>query len=134
MTHGNSQRHPPEASGFTRLRLIAEEETRRLYRDLPRRIRERIETIPVVCEKRPSRALVADGVDPDLLGLFVGNAYPEPDSDPLPPEIMLFVANLWDEAGGDEAEFRNQVRITLLHEIGHFLGLDEADLIERNLE
>lgn len=122
------------AHSFSSLRLVAEEETRRLYGELPRRIREKIESIPVVFEPRPSRALVADGLDPDLLGLFVGNAYPEPDSDPIPPEIMLFLGNLWEEADGDESEFRRQVRITLLHEIGHFLGLDEDDLLARDLE
>lgn len=119
---------------FSSLRLVADEETRRLYGELPHRIRERVESIPVVFEPRPSRALVADGLDPDLLGLFVGNAYPEPDSDPIPPEIMLFLGNLWEEAEGDESEFRRQVRITLLHEIGHFLGLDEDDLMARDLE
>ncbi len=121
-------------SPFTGLRRVAEEETRRLLRELPPDIREQAENIPVVFEKRPGRALVDDGVDPDLLGLFVGDAYPEPGSDPIPPEILLFLENLWEEAGADETEFRQQVRITLLHEIGHYLGLDEDGLAARHLE
>ena len=121
-------------SAFLSLRRLAEDETRRLLAELPRDVREQVDGIPVVFEKRPGRGLVADGLDPDLLGLFVGDAYPEPGTDPIPPEILLFLENLWDEAGGDETEFRRQVRITLLHEIGHYLGLDEDGLAARDLE
>jgi len=52
----------------------------------------------------------------------------------LPPTITLFLANLRDEAGDDPAIFRQEVRTTLLHEIGHYLGLDEDGLIARGLE
>ncbi len=116
------------------LQATADEEVKRLLRELPGDIRIRIDGIPIVFERVPASDLVNDGLDPDLLGLFVGDAYPEPGSDPIPPEILLFLANLWDEAGGDEAEYRRQVRITLLHEIGHYLGLDEDGLIARDLE
>ena len=52
----------------------------------------------------------------------------------VPPQILLFLANLWDYADGDEALFREEVRTTYLHELGHYLGLDELDLEERGLE
>lgn len=116
------------------LQTIADGEVKRLLRELPRAIRSRVDGIPIVFEPVPGRDLVADGLDPDLLGLFVGDSCSEPGSDPIPAEILLFLANLWDEADGDEGEYRRQVRITLLHEIGHYLGLDEEGLIERDLE
>ena len=119
---------------WNRLQALAEEEAKRLLRDLPAVVRRQVEDVPVIFERVPSRALLEDGLDADLLGLFVGDAYPEPGSDPIPPEILLFLVNILDEAGGDEAEYRRQVRITLLHEIGHYLGLDEEGLIERDLE
>jgi predicted Zn-dependent protease with MMP-like domain len=55
-------------------------------------------------------------------------------ADPLPPEILIFLVNIMDEAEGDWDRFRQEVRTTLLHEIGHYLGLDEEGLFERELE
>lgn len=117
-----------------RLQAMADQETRWLLCELPAAIREGIQSIPIVFERVPSREMIEEGLDADLLGLFVGDAYAEPGSDPLPAEILLFLVNLWDEADGDEAEYRHQVRITLLHEIGHYLGLGEEGLAERDLE
>ena len=77
-----------------------------------------------------------DGVESDTLGLFLGDPYPDEISgdDPLPPQIILFINNLWDLAGDNEETFREEVRTTLLHEIGHYFGLDEEDLEVRGLE
>jgi predicted Zn-dependent protease with MMP-like domain len=47
---------------------------------------------------------------------------------------MLFLDEIWDEADGDEAVYRDEVRRTYLHELGHYLGLDEDGLAERGLE
>jgi len=52
----------------------------------------------------------------------------------MPPQIILFLENLWDFAEGDEEMFREEVATTLLHELGHYLGLDEDDLTDRGLE
>ena len=41
------------------------------------------------------------------------------------PRIRLFLDNLWDFSGEDMAAFREEVKTTLLHELGHYLGLDE---------
>lgn len=53
---------------------------------------------------------------------------------PIPPQIILFLENLWDFSDGDEAIYREEIRITLLHELGHYLGLDELDLEDRGLD
>ncbi|HRJ10501.1 MAG TPA: metallopeptidase family protein [Prosthecobacter sp.] len=68
-----------------------------------------------------------DDLDEDLLGLFEGCslADPEPDMPGHLPRIRLFVDNLWEHAGRDMGVFREEVRITWLHELGHYLGLDE---------
>jgi predicted Zn-dependent protease with MMP-like domain len=52
----------------------------------------------------------------------------------MPPQIILFLENIWDVAETDEKLFRDEVRTTFLHELGHYLGLDEDDLTERGLE
>jgi predicted Zn-dependent protease with MMP-like domain len=52
----------------------------------------------------------------------------------MPPQIFLYMANLWDFAGEDVEAFRSEVRLTYLHELGHFLGWDEDDVASRGLE
>ena len=115
---------------------LAEEELRRFLRALPAELRRRAESIEVIFEKRPSRALVDEGFDPDLMGLFEGPsiADPEGEGSTLPPRILLFLDSIWDEAEHEERAYREEVRTTLLHELGHYLGLGEDDLAARDLE
>ena len=77
-----------------------------------------------------------ENVEPDILGLFVGGDLEHDAGAPpmLPAQILLFLENLWDHAEGDPAVFRDEVRITYLHELGHFLGWDEDEIARRGLE
>jgi len=68
------------------------------------------------------------------LGLFTGPEFADEGKVPLPPQIILFLENLWDFAEGNEGIFCEEVRTTFLHELGHYLGLDEGELTERGLE
>jgi predicted Zn-dependent protease with MMP-like domain len=113
----------------------AHAEVARTLCSLPADLRARAEPLPVVCEPYPSEDLVADGVDADLLGLFVGEELAATGATPvpMPAQIFLFLENLWDYADGDRQVFLEEVRTTYLHELGHYLGLDEADLEERGL-
>lgn len=119
------------------LERIAKTEVEALRLQLPREMARRAAEVPVMMLPRPTKAMVRDdGVDPDLLGLFVGPSCAEgiESGDPLPPEILLFLENLWDYADGDEEIFREEVRVTYYHELGHYLGLEEDDLEDRGLE
>ncbi len=119
------------------LERMAKREVEALRLQLPREMARRAADVPVVMLPRPTKAMVRDdGVDPDLLGLFVGPNCAEgvESGDPLPPEILLFLENLWDYADGDEELFREEVRVTYYHELGHYLGLEEGDLEDRGLE
>jgi predicted Zn-dependent protease with MMP-like domain len=78
--------------------------------------------------------LQADGIEADTLGLFTGAEFADEGNVPLPPQIILFLENLWDFAEGDEEIFRDEVQTTYLHELGHYLGLDEDELTGRGLE
>lgn len=123
-------------SNWNRLRALAEAEVRVTIKQLPPRLRQQAETLSVTCEPRPNAALIADGYGADLLGLFVGNAFADEEtgSVDLPPQILLFLCNLWEFAGADERAYRQEVRTTYLHELGHYLGLNEIELEERGLE
>ncbi len=101
---------------------------------LPPPLREQAQKLPVTFQRRPNRGLQADGVESDTLGLFVGPEFAEAGNVPMPPQIILFLENLWDQAEADENTFRDEVHTTVLHEFGHYLGLDEDELTERGLE
>ena len=115
---------------------LAEAMVERTLRALPTDLRERLRDVPVLFEERPGQHLIEDGWPGDLLGLFEGPCHGERATDisTQPPTVTLFLANLRDEAGDDPALFRAEVRTTLLHEIGHYLGLDEDGLTARGLE
>jgi predicted Zn-dependent protease with MMP-like domain len=115
---------------------LAEAEIARTLRALPEVLRARLRELPVLIEDRPGRQLLREGWPDDLLGLFDGPSYGEQvgDVSPNPPTVTLFIENLRAEARDDPAAFRHEVRTTLLHEIGHYLGLDEDGLAERGLE
>ena len=132
--------HEPEAQNtnmnLAGMEKIAQREVEALRRELPPEMMVRARGLPVVMLARPTRAMIRDGVEDDLLGLFVGPNCAEgvESGDPLPSEILLFLDNLWDYAEGDEEIFREEVRVTYFHELGHFLGLEEGELEDRGLE
>ena len=121
---------------WTRLQQAAFQELDTVMKRLPADLKHKARDIPVSLEPVPAKDLVADGLDPDILGLYVGEAYSERVSglENVPPQILLFLENIWDYAGHDTAAYREEVRITYLHELGHYLGLDEDDLCRRDLD
>jgi predicted Zn-dependent protease with MMP-like domain len=119
---------------WNKLKSLALEEIEATLLDLPAPLRERARQLPVTFEPVPNADLVADGIEADSLGLFTGAAFTEEGHVPLPPQIILFLENLWDFAEQDEEIFLDEVHTTYLHELGHYLGLDEDDLFERGLE
>ena len=117
-------------------RAIAEKEVERTFRSLPPDVGRFAEQVGVAYENGVAKHWLDDGVAADSLGLFSGPSYADQDygMDLEPPLITLFLANIRDYAEDDIAAFRQEVRTTYLHELGHFLGLDEAGLAARGLE
>ncbi len=105
---------------------IAEQVVAATISELPPQVRERIAAVPVLIEDVPSAEDLASGIDADTLGFF--------DEDLLGlATIRLWIANIAAFADDEGVDFRDEVRTTLLHEIGHVLGWDEEDLDERGL-
>ncbi len=117
-----------------KLEALAAAEVEAMLAALPAPLREQARKLPVTLERVPQPDLVADGIEPDTLGLFTGPEFADEEHSTLPPQIILFLENIWDMADGDEEFFREEVRTTFLHELGHYLGLDEDGLSERGLE
>jgi predicted Zn-dependent protease with MMP-like domain len=98
--------------------------------ELPDRARALLRDVPIIVAELPAEADVDTGLDPRALGLFSGTAYPDiphVGGQPGLTQIVLFRRNIARVAETDE-ELREEIRITLLHETGHFFGLDEAEL------
>lgn len=125
---------PEEDLSWAELVALARAEVKTTLRSLPRRLRGAAQALPVTYEHRPSPALLADGIEPDTLGLFVGGEFAEGTHGVLPSQVILFLDNIWEMVEGDAAWFRDEVRTTLLHELGHYLGLTEDELLDRGLE
>lgn len=73
----------------------------------------------------------------EILGVFSGHALTERSyldaSGVVPATIVLFRRNL-ERIAEDRERLLEELRITVFHEIGHFLGLDEDDLEKRGLD
>ena len=101
--------------------------------ELPAKVRQHIEELPVLVEPLPPKSVLASErpvLSPDILGLFVGRHLLErslADVPGAPGAIYLFRRNLL-RASPDRESLAREVRITVQHEIGHMLGLDEDDL------
>jgi len=98
--------------------------------ELPDRARALLRDVPIIVAELPAEADVDDGLDPRALGLFTGTAYPDMPhvgGQPGLTQIVLFRRNI-ERVAEDEGELLEEIRITLLHETGHFFGLDEAEL------
>ena len=102
---------------------------------LPSEIRDYVSNCPIIIEDLPSSDLVRDeNLSPTVLGLFLGVPLTEPGANPIAPEpradtdrMLLFKRNL-EKIASNRAELIKQIRITVWHEIGHYLGKDEAEL------
>lgn len=122
---------------WKKLRALATAEVEATLTSLPRKLQSAARTVVVTYERMPNEELIAEGIEPDTLGLFVGGDHDEEEHCPIPPQMILYLENLWlmiEDEGGSEPDFRHEVRTTYLHELGHYLGLDEQDLEDRGLE
>lgn len=129
-----------DAADDRRAGLGSKIEQRRVHRvaaelldRLPERFSTRLHNVPVVVEARPHRSLVEDGFDPRSLGLFEGEPDGTGDLEPvMPRRIVLYLNNLV-ASFPDPDDLDEQVEITVLHEVGHFFGLDEDGVAELGL-
>lgn len=109
-------------------------EVARIVDRLPRRYRDHLGNVEFVVEQRPSDALLrAEGLDPrhdSLYGIYQGVPLPERSSldlPLLPDKITIFAEPLLEDFP-DPDELREEIRLTVLHEIAHYFGMDEDEI------
>jgi len=101
--------------------------------ELPERFSSAVEDVAIEVLDRPGpRQLARLGTKRSglLLGLYTGvprTLRSVEDSGRLPDAIYLFQQNI-ETVCSNEADLIEQTRVTLLHEIGHYFGMDEGDL------
>ena len=102
---------------------------------LPERFRDAAQNINFIIEDEPTPELLSeidDDSDEPLLGLYVGIPLPErsfgqvPD---LPDRIYVFRGPLERSSSG-RRELKEQIRITVLHELAHYFGIDDDHLLD----
>ena len=108
--------------------------------ELPEPVRRYLENVAVTVEDLPEveELLASDPPhSPSILGIFRGSPLGDKASmDPwnhFPSSIALFQRNL-ERYARDREELLEEIRVTLLHEVGHFLGLDEDQLRDLGLD
>ncbi len=102
--------------------------------DVPNEFKPLLENVIIEIRDRPDPALMAEhDIPDDLLGLYAGCPWEDKVSEhnptPMPDRVYVFRDNLCEMCETRE-ELLEEIRITVLHEIGHHFGLDEDRLEE----
>ncbi|HEX8028029.1 MAG TPA: metallopeptidase family protein [Vicinamibacterales bacterium] len=119
---------------------MTREEFRGLVEDaidsIPKKFARHIRNLAVVIEDEPSGELLEEMEMDDgdtLLGLYQGTPLNERGSgygNALPDRITLFQLPIEDEADGDEDEIVVAIGETLIHELGHYFGMSEEQIMD----
>jgi predicted Zn-dependent protease with MMP-like domain len=96
-----------------------EEHVRAALDSLPPRIAAALDNVAVVIEEE-------NRDEPDLYGLFDWPEY-------MPAKISIYRRPLVEDFA-DPAELEEQIRVTVLHELGHYFGMDEDRIADLGYE
>lgn len=102
---------------------------------IPRRFARQVRNLAIVIEDEPSPELLAemDIHPPDtLFGLYQGTPLTERGwsyGNQLPDRITLFQGPIEEECEGDEDCIVEEIAMTLIHELGHYFGLSEEEIM-----
>lgn len=99
-----------------------EEQVRAALDELPAEMAAALENVAIVVEEENPE-------EPDLYGWYDGFGLGIDHAGALPDRIVLFRRPL-EAAFPREEDLRREIRVTVLHEIGHFFGLDEDRIRE----
>ena len=109
-------------------------EVARVLDRLPKEFRGQLRNVEIVVEARPSNELLrAEGLDPredTLYGIYQGVPLPDRSAlDPplLPDKITIFAEPLLEDFP-DPDELREEIRLTVVHEIAHYFGMEEEEI------
>jgi predicted Zn-dependent protease with MMP-like domain len=93
-----------------------EERVRQALDALPPELARGLENVAVVVEEENAR-------EPDILGLFEEAPY-------MPAKVTIYRRPLEADFGHDPERLEHEIRVTVLHELAHYFGIDEDRLRE----
>ncbi len=102
---------------------------------LPEEFRARVRNVAVVVEDYPADVGPPESVPENqdlLMGVFEGTPLTQKGSMLLeagPDRVVLYQRNIEAVCDNDE-DIREEIRLTVLHELGHYFGLEEDDLAD----
>jgi predicted Zn-dependent protease with MMP-like domain len=102
---------------------------------IPEEFRTHLDNMIITVQARPSPELLEElGYDPDedLLGVFTGIPITERSTlePPLYPDAIYLFQEPLQEMCASIEELQREIEITVVHEVAHYLGIDEARLTE----
>lgn len=103
---------------------------------IPARFAREVKNLAIVIEDEPSDDLLEElDMDPEedtLLGLYQGTPLPErfQYGNTLPDRITLFQHSIEDDCDGNEDEIVIAIGETLIHELGHYFGMSEQQIMD----
>ena len=103
---------------------------------IPPRFAREIRNVAILVEDTPTREVLDQmemGPDDVLLGLYQGIPLTERQAthgNVLPDQITLFQRTIEEECEGDEDDIVVAIGETLIHELGHYFGLSEDEIME----
>ena len=104
-------------------------------RDIPKRFRDAMANVAVIVEDEPPPHVIADmdmEEDDELFGLYEGTPLPERGAsygNTLPDRISIYQIPIEESCANDE-EVRVCVAETVIHEFGHYFGMNEEEIEE----
>jgi len=108
---------------------------RRAIDRIPDEIREHLKNVVITVRKRPSREMLDElgmTADDPLLGLYQGASLMERSvfAPPLYPDTIFIFQEPLEQMCDTLEELEQEIEITVVHEIAHFLGIEDDRLAE----
>ena len=112
---------------------------RRAFNRIPEEIREHLENIVITVRKRPSREMLSElgmASDDPPLGLYQGASLMERSifAPPIYPDTIFIFQEPLEQMCNTLEELEQEIEITVVHEVAHFLGIDDNRLTELGYE
>jgi len=106
-----------------------EQEVDRIIESLPDWVLDRVDNLVIVVKENPSAEQDPQG---ELLGIYEGVSLRDRSADywGVGPDQITIFRQPHLELGLDEGDLAEEIRRTVLHEIGHYLGIDDTRLHE----
>jgi len=128
---GERRRRTPSEQGFSRGRVFFEQLVREAVESLPKELKNRLENVAfLVRDDPPRRSKKWLKEDQELLGLYHGISQKDRGfwyGNVLPDRIIIYRKPL-ERISANSQDLRENVRQTVVHEVGHYFGFDEEAL------